>query len=140
MTGSQFVCPHCARALEVRASELHCASCGARYPVQNAIPRFVPPENYSSSFGLQWNRHRRTQLDSEIGQPISEKRLFQATGWPRELRGTRILEAGSGAGRDRSNVSTAFGSGIAARRPGSENAATFANDLFSFVRSTYRAY
>ncbi len=78
---------------------LRCANCQAAYPVRDGIPRFVPAENYSSSFGLQWNRHRRTQLDSAIGKPISEHRLYQATGWARELGGQRILEAGSGAGR-----------------------------------------
>ena len=78
---------------------LRCANCQAAYPVRDGVARFVPAENYSQSFGLQWNRHRRTQLDSAIGKPISEHRLYQATGWPRELRGQRILEAGSGAGR-----------------------------------------
>jgi SAM-dependent methyltransferase len=78
---------------------LRCSSCDALYPLKDGIPRFVPPENYAASFGLQWNRHRRTQLDSAVGKPISEHRLYQATGWPRDLRGQRILEAGSGAGR-----------------------------------------
>jgi SAM-dependent methyltransferase len=59
----------------------------------------VPASNYSDSFGFQWNRHRRTQLDSWIGKPISENRLFETTAWPREMPGVRILEAGSGAGR-----------------------------------------
>jgi len=80
-------------------ASLRCANCQAAYPVRDGIARFVPAENYSNSFGLQWNRHRRTQLDSAVGKPISENRLYQATGWPRELRGQRILEAGSGAGR-----------------------------------------
>lgn len=80
-------------------ASLRCANCQASYAMQDGIARFVPAENYSQSFGLQWNRHRRTQLDSAIGQPISERRLSQATGWPRDLRGQRILEGGSGAGR-----------------------------------------
>jgi SAM-dependent methyltransferase len=78
---------------------LRCASCQAAFPVRGGIARFVPPENYSQSFGLQWNRHRRTQLDSAIGKPISEDRLYRTTGWARDLRGKRVLEAGSGAGR-----------------------------------------
>ena len=99
MSEAQFVCPRCTRALEVLASSLRCPECRTVYPVENGVARFVPAENYSKSFGLQWNRHRRTQLDSEVGHPISENRLFTATGWPRELGGRRILEAGSGAGR-----------------------------------------
>ena len=95
----EFVCPACRAPLLSAGEALRCASCGAAYPVQGGVPRFVPLENYSGSFGLQWNRHRQTQLDSRVGKPISESRLFQATGWPREMRGARILEAGSGAGR-----------------------------------------
>jgi len=99
VSAAQFVCPRCSRALELAGSSLRCAPCGSVYPVENGVARFVPTENYSKSFGLQWNRHRRTQLDSEVGRPISENRLFATTGWARDLRGRRILEAGSGAGR-----------------------------------------
>ena len=48
---------------------------------------------------MQWNIHRKTQLDSHTGLPISRTRLFEVSGWPEELRGETILEAGSGAGR-----------------------------------------
>jgi SAM-dependent methyltransferase len=99
VSAAQFVCPRCTRALELAGSSLRCPACRMLYPIENGIARFVPAENYSKSFGLQWNRHRRTQLDSEVGRPISENRLFAATDLPRDLSGTRILEAGSGAGR-----------------------------------------
>ena len=78
---------------------LHCAHCEASFPVISGIPRFVPATNYSGSFGLQWTRHRRTQLDSYVGKPFSEERLFTVTGWPRRMDGAKVLEAGSGAGR-----------------------------------------
>jgi SAM-dependent methyltransferase len=94
-----FVCPACRAPLVGADAALRCSSCEASYPVRERIARFVPADNYSRSFGLQWNRHRRTQLDSAVGLPISEKRLFLSTGWPRDLTGTRVLEAGSGAGR-----------------------------------------
>lgn len=95
-----FVCPACrGRTLERAARTLRCPGCGAAYPVLAGIPRFVPSEGDSASFGLQWNRHRRTQLDSHVGQPLSENRLFAASGWPRAMPGARVLEAGSGAGR-----------------------------------------
>ena len=96
---ADFLCPACRSPLMAADGALRCANCQAAYRVRDGIARFVPAENYSSSFGLQWNRHRRTQLDSEVGKPISEHRLYQATGWPHDLRGQRILEAGSGAGR-----------------------------------------
>jgi SAM-dependent methyltransferase len=78
---------------------LACCSCGKPYPITGGIPRFVPAESYASSFGYQWNIHRKTQLDSFTGQPISTERLFSASGWSKRLEGQLILEAGSGAGR-----------------------------------------
>jgi 2-polyprenyl-3-methyl-5-hydroxy-6-metoxy-1,4-benzoquinol methylase len=94
-----YLCPACRSALAVEAQSLRCTGCAKSYPVERGIPRFVPRENYSASFGLQWNRHPRTQLDSAVGRPISETRLFETTGWPRSMPGARILECGSGAGR-----------------------------------------
>src|SRR5689334_10754181 len=48
---------------------------GERFPVVGFIPRFVGPENYAGSFGYQWNRHRRTQLDAETGFSMSLRRF-----------------------------------------------------------------
>lgn len=81
------------------ATRLMCSSCGAVYPVVKGVSRFVQREHYAGSFGLQWNVHRKTQLDSYTGLPLSRHRLFQVSGWPEDLRGQTILEAGSGAGR-----------------------------------------
>lgn len=72
---------------------------GAEYPIVRGIPRFVPRDNYADNFGFQWNIHRKTQLDSYTGLPLSRDRLFTAAGWPESLKGLKILEAGSGAGR-----------------------------------------
>jgi len=69
------------------------------YPIVNGVARFVQREHYAQSFGLQWNAHRRTQLDSYTGLPLSRNRLFHVSCWPQDLRGQTILEAGSGAGR-----------------------------------------
>ena len=85
--------------LEEGDSRLVCATCGATYPVVNGVARFVQREHYAESFGLQWNVHRKTQLDSYTGLPLSRNRLFHVSGWPGDLRGQTILEAGSGAGR-----------------------------------------
>lgn len=63
--------------------------------VVNGIPRYGDVENYSESFGFQWNRFAATQLHAH-----SSERLWRETGWlPAELDGLDILEAGSGAGR-----------------------------------------
>src|SRR6185295_9540507 len=68
----------------------------ARAPrVVNGIPRFADVDNYSESFGFQWNRFAATQL-----HPHSSERLWRETGWTAaELDGLDILEVGSGAGR-----------------------------------------
>jgi SAM-dependent methyltransferase len=105
---SDFVCPECAAPLAFAASVstetidegmLLCTSCTAEYPIRQGLPRFVGGENYASSFGFQWNTHRRTQLDSFSGLTLSRDRLFSVSGWPEKMSGQRILEAGSGSGR-----------------------------------------
>ena len=73
---------------------------GEHYSVINRIPRFVPLENYASSFGLQWNAYRRTQLESYTGLPISKSRLTRLAGGSLDIfKEKNVLEAGCGAGR-----------------------------------------
>jgi SAM-dependent methyltransferase len=106
----KYLCPACGSHFilvngvqrgnsRVREEKLVCRACGIHYPVIDGIPRFVPAETYADSFGYQWNIHRKTQLDSYTGLPISRDRLFTVSGWSEHLEGERILEAGSGAGR-----------------------------------------
>jgi ubiquinone/menaquinone biosynthesis C-methylase UbiE/uncharacterized protein YbaR (Trm112 family) len=71
-----------------------------RYAIRGYIPRFAAESNYADSFGIQWNRFRRTQLDSYSGHPISATRFWKATGWePQALAGQWMLDVGCGAGR-----------------------------------------
>jgi SAM-dependent methyltransferase len=103
-------CPVCAEPLtlcdeaeqrgEIASGRLICGGAGHSFPIENAIPRFVPPDNYAASFGLQWNQFRKTQLDSHSGQPISRDRFLAFTGWkPEQLAGKKVLDVGCGAGR-----------------------------------------
>jgi SAM-dependent methyltransferase len=70
------------------------------YSIKNFIPRFVPASNYADNFGMQWNKFRRTQLDSYSGLSISTDRFWKATGWtPQAIRGKLVLDIGCGAGR-----------------------------------------
>src|SRR5262245_22930475 len=97
-----LACPGCHQRLEVdvdreaegeiESGTLRCGACGNAYPILRFVPRFVPADNYSNSFGFQWNRFRRTQLDSATGQPISSARFFTQSGWtPQEMTGRLTL-------------------------------------------------
>ncbi len=105
-----LVCPNCSGNLKANATaHLHgaieqgmllCLACDKKYPVINGIPRFVSGDAYSSSFGHQWNKYPRLQLDSENGTNFSYERFFSITAWrPDGLLGKRVLDAGCGSGR-----------------------------------------
>jgi SAM-dependent methyltransferase len=74
---------------------------GTSFRVAGEIPRICDLDNYTESFGLQWNKFQETQLDcSEAGLGLSEERFFRETGWsPEDLADKDVLEVGSGAGR-----------------------------------------
>jgi SAM-dependent methyltransferase len=73
---------------------------GRSYPIIAGIPRFVAAEDYAADFGSQWKRFPKTQLDSHTGAPISHDRLARCfNGQLPMVKGRRVLEAGSGAGR-----------------------------------------
>ncbi|HWC75461.1 MAG TPA: class I SAM-dependent methyltransferase [Gemmatimonadales bacterium] len=94
-----FVSPRTGAPLR-RDGEILVSSMGERVPVVRSIPRFVPSDGYTSAFGLQWNLHAQTQLDSRTGATFSRDRLERCLGMPLEnVAGLRVLEAGCGAGR-----------------------------------------
>ena len=55
--------------------------------------------DYSESFGLQWNKFSKTQLDSYTKTQISEKRLQRLIGDLNQLKDKVVLEIGCGSGR-----------------------------------------
>ena len=73
---------------------------GCTIPIINNIPRFVSTDNYADAFGRQWNKFRKTQLDSHTGTTISRDRLERCLGGSLEvIKGKSVLEVGCGAGR-----------------------------------------
>jgi SAM-dependent methyltransferase len=105
-----LACPQCHGDLTIRSvakrsgavletAELACVDCHSTYPIIQHIPRFVSNANYASSFGHEWTIHAKTQYDDYSKANVSETRFFEETGWPRDLSGEIILEAGSGSGR-----------------------------------------
>ncbi|PYP10582.1 MAG: hypothetical protein DMD59_05245 [Gemmatimonadetes bacterium] len=94
-----FVSPRTGAALSPDGETL-VSTVGERVPVVRSIPRFVASDGYSAAFGLQWNAHALTQLDSSTNAGLSRERLERCLGMPLErLAGLRVLEAGCGAGR-----------------------------------------
>ncbi|MBN2118085.1 MAG: methyltransferase domain-containing protein [Anaerolineales bacterium] len=103
-----LTCPTCGSRFELIANDqpgvlLHrlvCAGNGHTYPVRDGIPRFVDTGNYAESFGFQWKKFSKLQLDSYNGTSFSEERFRLITGWTKnELAGKLVLDAGCGAGR-----------------------------------------
>lgn len=106
-----LACPNCLNKLsclpsqvganqEIDSGTLECSGCGRTFPIELGIPRFVESDNYSSSFGYQWNTFKSEQLDSLNGTSLSAERFYSETAWTGEwLRGKWILDAGCGAGR-----------------------------------------
>ena len=74
---------------------------GNHFPVIHNVPRFVSNDNYTASFGFQWNKFQQTQIDRQAeALSFSKVRFLACTGWDKEdLTGKNILEVGSGAGR-----------------------------------------
>lgn len=85
-----------------------------QYEIRGFVPRFVPAENYAESFGFQWNRFSKTQLDSTSGTSISRDRFYSYSGWsPDELKGKLVLDVGCGTGRF-SEIALAAGARVVA--------------------------
>ena len=86
-------------AFDVHIECATCPVCGHKYSIEAEVCRSVLAEVYGGSFGYQWNIHRKTQLDSYTGLPLSRDRVAAALGDRLELNGLSVMEAGSGAGR-----------------------------------------
>ncbi len=97
----ELKCIRCGAAgLGTDGQSWRCGHCGASYPIVGGVPRFVAEEFYSGSFGFQWNRFGRTQLDSANGSTRSRDTFLQKTQWRlSDVSGKRVLDAGCGMGR-----------------------------------------
>lgn len=73
---------------------------GEKIQIIDKIPRFTQDDGYTSAFGRQWKLYSKVQLDSQNRTSISEDRVSVALGKSLDsIRGLKIIEAGSGAGR-----------------------------------------
>jgi SAM-dependent methyltransferase len=86
-------------AERIDAGRLTCEQ-GHTFPVTRGVPRFVATDSYTRSFSYEWNRFRKTQLDSQTGRTDTRDRLQASLSFPlEELRGKLVLDAGCGMGR-----------------------------------------
>lgn len=106
----KICCPKCGskfdlaistrKGTQIESGQLICSDCKKKYPIDGGIPRFVPSENYGETFGRQWQRFYKQQLDSLSGTTLSFDRFYEVTHWKEEdLKGLWILDVGCGAGR-----------------------------------------
>ena len=59
-------CLSCTSPLESdQAGGYICPACKRAYPNVNGIARFVDAQHYAASFGFQWHRYQKTQLDHD---------------------------------------------------------------------------
>jgi SAM-dependent methyltransferase len=104
-------CPSCRASLEPQGEGYVCPGCQRTFPHERGVTRFVPAENYADSFGFQWQRYARTQLD-DAASDQSEKDFRRKTGLtPEDLKGKLVLDVGCGMGRF-ADVATRWGAKV----------------------------
>jgi SAM-dependent methyltransferase len=101
-------CTVCRSGLEARQQGYRCSACGRDFPEIRRVVRFVDSHSYAGSFGYQWERFSKTQLDPVL----SERNLRYKTGLREEdLRGKLVLDVGCGMGRF-AEVATRWGARV----------------------------
>lgn len=104
-------CNTCGGDLEEGADGYTCAACGKKFPSLRGVVRCVEAHNYADSFGWQWHRYSKTQLDT-TGGTISDEDFRKRTGIrPEELKGKVVLDVGCGMGRF-AEVATRWGARV----------------------------
>jgi SAM-dependent methyltransferase len=104
-------CPACRAALNEEGTGYVCSGCQRSFPLERGVIRFVDAENYADSFGFQWQRYARTQLDDAQSQE-SEKDFHRKTGLtPEDIKGKLVLDVGCGMGRY-ADIATRWGARV----------------------------
>ncbi len=88
-----------------------CPACKRAYPNVNGIARFVDAQHYAASFGFQWHRYQKTQLDHDELRESERHFLAKTALRPEDLKGKLVLDVGCGMGRF-AEVATRFGARV----------------------------
>ncbi len=95
-----YISPNTGNPIKKNGEFYICEKGLEKFPIINGIPRFCEKENYTNSFGYQWHKFKKTQLDTINNFNLSEKRFYKVTRWdPNLISKQKVLEVGSGAGR-----------------------------------------
>ena len=104
-------CPVCRSSILLSESVAECAGCKRNFPKIRGLVRFVDERNYADSFGYQWHRFQRTQLD-RLDSNYSEQDFIAKVGLqPEDLAGKLVLDVGCGMGRF-AEVATRWGAHV----------------------------
>ncbi|MGP0019191.1 MAG: methyltransferase domain-containing protein [Candidatus Sulfotelmatobacter sp.] len=104
-------CLECQSELRQEDDALVCVSCAKRYPVVKGVPRFVDQQFYTGSFGFQWLKHNKTQLDDENSRRSEKDFILRTRLEPADLAGKLVLDVGCGMGRY-AEVATRWGARV----------------------------
>lgn len=93
-------CPRDRGGLSFNLGSFVCRKCGEKYPLVDGVIRFVFGGNYTDSFGFEWKKFSKTQLDSFNSIKQSEDRIRNGMGWgDKDVRDKIVLDVGCGSGR-----------------------------------------
>jgi SAM-dependent methyltransferase len=105
-------CLSCGSKLENdQAAGFVCPACKRAYPNVQGIARFVDAQQYAASFGFQWHRYQKTQLDHDELRESERHFLAKTALRPEDLKGKLVLDVGCGMGRF-AEVATRFGARV----------------------------
>src|SRR5713226_2279735 len=104
-------CPTCRGPLKKQDNGYGCSVCESSFLAVRGVIRFVDENNYADSFGYQWQKFDRTQLD-HAGMDLSDPDFRRKTGLkPEDLKGKLVLDVGCGMGRF-AEVATRWGARV----------------------------
>jgi len=105
-------CLSCGSKLESdQAAGFLCPACKRMYPNAQGIARFVDAQYYAASFGFQWHRYQKTQLDHDELRESERHFLAKTALRPEDLKGKLVLDVGCGMGRF-ADVATRWGARV----------------------------
>ena len=105
-------CLSCGSKLESdQAAGYLCPACKRVYRNEQGIVRFVDAQYYAASFGFQWHRYQKTQLDHDELRESERHFLAKTALRPEDLKGKLVLDVGCGMGRF-AEVATRWGARV----------------------------